>query len=138
MKVQTSADQSNGKPDAFSSRRSWLPIIFTTLIALAVGGCLTLLLVSRMLQDQLEVYVSTENMDAASVILDLLDDILPLYLLCGSVLLLLFFLSLTIWVWKKFDSRPIRYGTILLFLLVIILIAAVWFRGVTSVPIPVQ
>jgi hypothetical protein len=137
MKVHPSADQNGNKPDAFSSRPALFSTIFTVLIALAVGGCLTLIIISRMLQNLLEVYVSNESMDAASTILDLMDDFLPLYLLCGSVLLLLVFLALTIWVLKRTDSRLLRYVIIFLFLLVLTLIAAFWLLGVTSVPVTV-
>jgi hypothetical protein len=137
MRVEPSPDQSEGKPDVFSRGRSPFPTILITLFALVVGGCLTLLIVSRLLQNQLAIYSSAESMDAASAILDFMDDLLPFYFLCALLLLLLLLVFFTVWIWSKTQSRLLRAGTILLFLLALALVAAFWLVGATSGPIPV-
>ena len=135
MRVQPTGDQDNKKPEAFPSRRPFLPTILFALIAFVLGGCMTLLITSRLLQNQLEVYSSTESMAAASAILDFMEDLLPLYLLCGSVLFLLLLVSATIWAWTKTESRLLRYGLIFLILLALAFIALTWLLGTATDPI---
>ncbi len=136
MKVQTSGTESSNKQDAFARRRSPLPTILLALNALVIGGCITLLLVNRLLQNQLDVYVAGDSMAAASTILDFMDDLLLVYMLCGSVLLLLLLLTLTIWAWTRTESGLLRYGSLFLMLLGIVAVAAVWLLGIASAPVP--
>lgn len=135
MRVQPTGDQNYDKQDAFARRRSPLPTILVGFNALLIGGCLALLSVSYLLRNQLEIYISVEAIDAAAAILDFMDDLLALYLICGSMLLLLFLGSLTLWAWKRTQSRFLRYGSILLIFLAIIVVIAIWSMGATSGPI---
>jgi hypothetical protein len=136
MKVQSSGKEANHKQDAFARRRSPLPTILLTLNALLIGACITLLIISRLLQNQLDVYVAAESMAAASTILDLMDDLLLVYMFCGSVLLLLLLLTLTIWAWTRTQSSLLRYGSLLLMFLAISAVAAVWLLGISGVSDP--
>jgi hypothetical protein len=123
---------------AFPRSRSLLTKALILLNTLVLGGCLALLIVNRLLQNQRDVYVSAQSMAAASTILDFMEDLLPLYLLCGSALLLLLLVSATFWAWTKIQSRFWRYGIILLILIMLILLAGMWLLGGSSGPIPLQ
>jgi hypothetical protein len=136
MRVQPTENQGHNNQDAFSRRRSPLPTALIAVNALLIGGCLALLIVSYMLRSQLDVYITVQAVAAADAILDFMDDLLALYVLCGSMLLLLFLGSLNIWAWKRTQSRFLRYGSIFLLLLAIAAIVAIWFRGATTGPIP--
>ena len=134
MRVQPTVDQDDKNAEVFTSRRPLLPTILFALIAFILGGCMTLLITSRLLQNQLDVYSSTDSMAAASAILDFMEDLLPLYLLCGSVFFLLLVVSATIWAWTKTESCLLRYGLIFLILLALAFIAGTWFLGATTGP----
>jgi hypothetical protein len=110
-------------------------MLLVTLNAFVLGGCLALLIVNRLLTNQFDIYNSSNSMAEVSTILDFMDDLLPLYLICGSTLLLLLLFSTAFWAWTKTKSRFLRYGTILLFLLAILLLAGMWFVGSPSGPI---
>jgi hypothetical protein len=64
-----------------------------------------------------------------------MDDLLPLYFLCGSALFLLILVSAAIWTWTKTESRLLRYGLIFLILLALAFIALTWLLGSTTGPI---
>ena len=121
---------------AFPRSRALLTKALILLNAFVLGGCLALLIVNRLLKQQLDIYVSTQSMDAASTILDFMDDLLPIYLIWGSVLLLLLIVSAAVWSWIKTRSRFWRYGIILLIGIVLILFVAMWLLGSSSGPIP--
>ena len=134
MKVQPTSDQDDKNPELFSSRRPLLPTILFALVAFILGGCMTLLITSRLLQNQLEIYSSSESMAAASAILDFMEDLLPLYLLCGSLFFLLLIVSATIWTWTKTESCLLRYGLIILIQLALAFIAVTWLLGNSTGP----
>lgn len=139
MRIEPTADNSNKKDDVFARRRSPLPIAIIAANALLIGACLALLLVSQLLRSQYDIYIDNESMDAASTLLDIIDDFIAVYMLCGSLLLFSFAGSVALWIWRKSQSRFLRYGALLLVLLVIMLIAVVFLLGVTgsaSVPLP--
>jgi Na+/alanine symporter len=138
MRVQPSTDQGNNKQDAFSRRRSPLPTILIALNTLVIGGCLALLIVSQMLRSQNDVYISNQSMAAASAIIDFMDDLLAVYVLCASLMLLLFTGSAALWAWRRTQSRFLRYGSLILLLFTVILIMAVWFSGAATSPVPLQ
>jgi heme A synthase len=116
-------------------RRSLLWTLLIILNTFVLGGCLALLIVNRLLQRQLDVYTSSQSMAAGSTILDFMDDLLPLYLICGSVLLLLLLLTTAVWAWTKTQSRFLRYGTLTLILLALALLLGIWLIGSNSEPI---
>lgn len=120
----------------FPRSRAILVRALILLNAFVLGGCLALVIINRRLNSQLNQYASSQSMAAASTIIDFMDDLLPLYLICGSVLLLLLLISATVWAWTKTQSRFWRYGTILLIFIALILVAGMWLMGVSSGPIP--
>jgi hypothetical protein len=120
----------------FPRSRALLTKALFLLNAFVLGGCLALVFVNRLLNTQLDQYVSSQSMAAASTIIDFMEDLLPLYLICGSVLLLLLLISTTVWAWTKTQSRFLRYGTLLLILLAFVLLAGMWLMGGSSGPIP--
>lgn len=132
MRVQPSAVDSSKKQDVFARRRSPQPTIIIAINSLLIGACLVLLVVSQLLRSQYNVYVGNESIAEAAALLDFMDDLIAVYLLCGSLLLFSLVGSLNFWVWKKSQSRLLRIGSFLLLLLVIVLIAAVWVLGVST------
>ena len=135
MKVHTTTEQDQSQEPFAPQGRSPLAMLLVTLNAFVLGGCLALLIVNRLLTNQFDIYNSSNSMAEVSTILDFMDDLLPLYLICGSTLLLLLLFSTAFWAWTKTKSRFLRYGTILLFLLAILLLAGMWFVGSPSGPI---
>jgi len=123
------------KHQSKSHGRSLLTTILITLNAFVLGGCLVLLIINRLLKNQLDIYVSSQSMAAGSTILDFMDDLLPFYLLYASALLLLLLVLAAVWAWAKTQSRILRYGSILLILLALLLLAGIWFLGSSSGPI---
>ena len=136
MRVQPTANKDTNKQDVFSRRRSPLPTIIAVLFALLIGGCLVLVIISQLLRIQSDLYVSVQSIAEAAAITEFMTDILALYLLCASLLLLLFLGSAALWAWKKTQSRLLRFGSLFLILLALAAIAAIWFRGAAAVPIP--
>lgn len=136
MKVHTTDGKAGTDQLSPPKRRSPLPMLIILLIAFTMGGCLVLLIVNRLLVDQTELYVSLDSMAAASAIIDFLDDLLPLYLIFSAALLLLLVLLATVWAWTKTQSCLLRYGTILLMIVLIVLFLGLWFTGRVTLPIP--
>lgn len=138
MRVQPSSDQNSSKQDAFSRRRSPLPTIVIAINALLIGGCISLLIVSQLLKSQHEIYIAYQGIAEAAAITDFMDDLLAVYLLCGSLMLLVFLGSFTLWAWKRTQSRLLRYGSFLLILLAIAAVASIWLLGASTGPIPIR
>lgn len=115
--------------------RSFLTTMLVTLNAFILGGCFALLIVNRLLNNQLDLYVSSQSVAEFSTILDSKEDLLPLYLLFGSALLLMLLVSAVVWIWAKTQSPILRYGSILLILLTLFLITGSWLLGSSSGPI---
>lgn len=133
MKVQTSSAQENSTP----SRRSPLLSILVALNALLIGGCLALLLVSRLLKSQNELYINAQRISEATVTSSLIEDLTLYYVLCGSLLLLLMLFTGTIWAWTRTQSRFLRFGFLILILLALAFIAAIYLLGSSSGPITI-
>ena len=136
MKVHSSADQDNKQQPLAPDGRSPLTMLFVALNAFVLGGCLAFLIVNRLLANQLDIYLSSENMSAGSTMLDLMDDILPFYFLCGTAVVLILLLSATFWAWTRTQSRFLRYSTIFLLLLLLVFLVGFWFLGASSGAIP--
>lgn len=136
MKVHSSTDQDGKQQPLESNGRSPLTMLLVALNAFVLGGCLAFLIVNRLLANQLEVYLSSENMVAGSTMLDLMDDILPFYFLCGTAVVLILLLSATFWAWTRTQSSFLRYGTIGLLLLLIVFLVGFWFLGASNGAIP--
>ncbi len=133
MKVQPS-----GTPDSSPSpRRSPLLSILVALNALLIGGCLALLLVSRLLKSQNDLYINAQRITEATVTSSLIEDLMLFYILCGSLLLLLLLLTGTIWAWTRTQSRFLRFGFLILILLALAIIAAVYLLGSSTGPITI-
>ena len=133
MKIVQEDEKDQGR---FPRSRAILMKVLVLLNAFVLGGCLALLIVNRWLNNQLDTYVSNQSMDAASTIIDFMEDLLPLYLMCGSAVLLLLLVSTAVWAWTKTQSRFLRYGILLLIFLALLLIASLWLMGGSSGPIP--
>jgi hypothetical protein len=132
-------DQSTEKPSsehlrAAPHRRSVIMATLLFLDALVFGGCIALLLVNWLLNSLLDVYVAAQSMAAASAILDFMDDLLPVYLTYGVTLLILVLGTASVWTWRVTRSRLLRYGVILLCLVVLVVLAGVWLFGGLGVP----
>jgi hypothetical protein len=67
--------------------------------AFVLGGCVSMLLVNRLLDVQLNLY-APRNMVAAETILDFTDDLLPYYMAYVGILLALILVTLGAWVWQ--------------------------------------
>jgi hypothetical protein len=135
MKVHTTTEQDQSQEPFASQGRSPLAMLLVILNAFVLGGCLALLIVNRLLTNQFDIYISSNSMAEVSTILDFMDDLLPLYLIYGSTLLLLFLFSAAFWAWTKTQSRLLRYGLIFLILLALAFIASTWLLGATTDPI---
>ena len=101
-----------------------------------LGGLVALALVQRLLSHQLAVY-APHSMDAASVILDLMDDLLPFYVLYVAGLLALLLITFGVWAWQSTDSWLARYGIAVVVLTVLVVGAwALLSRGVGAESVP--
>ncbi|HNT75179.1 MAG TPA: hypothetical protein PKH77_09185 [Anaerolineae bacterium] len=100
------------------------------------GGLAAIILVNRLLNAQLAVY-QAGNSAAGWAILDFLDDMLPYEVgfLMGGLFLLL--MSVSAWLWTTTRRRYVRYGVVLLVLLVVSVVGGAWLgRQATTVVIP--
>jgi hypothetical protein len=101
-----------------------------------LGGLVALVLVHRLLSFQLAVY-AVHSMDAASVVLDLMDDLLPYYVACIGSLLALALITLGVWACQRTDSWLARYGIAVVVLTVLVLGAwALLSRGAGAESVP--
>jgi protein-S-isoprenylcysteine O-methyltransferase Ste14 len=67
--------------------------------AFVLGGCVSMLLVNRLLNKQLNLY-APRSMVAADAILDFTDDLLPYYMACVGIFLALILITLGVWAWR--------------------------------------
>ena len=118
----TNLRAAGGREGPLTGLRQRRVLILLTLVALDVfmlGGSLTLVLVNRLLGPQLAIYAS-HNMEAASTILDFMDDLIPYYVAYGGAVLALLLITSCAWAWLVTDSRLLRYGVALLILAVVV------------------
>jgi hypothetical protein len=136
MKTQLPADESNGHLRALRQRRLPILSILLALDAFVLGGLIALLLVNRLLNNQLNIYVP-HSWAAADAILDFKDDLLPYYVVYGGTLLALSLITLSASVWFTTKSRLLRYGVVLLGLILVFVSAWMWLpRSGRTPPIP--
>ena len=120
--------------------RQW-PILLALLglDAFVLGALAALLVVNRMLQNAVDVY-ATRNMDAASTVLDLLDDLLVYLLPVAGILLTLVLITIAVGAWQMARSETVRYGVTVLALAALLLYAAgvgAWlWRAAATPPVP--
>jgi hypothetical protein len=121
-----------------TQRQGRLPIlpVLVMIDGFALGGLVALALVHRLLSFQLAVY-APHSMDAASVILDLMDDLLPYHVACVGGLVALLLITLGVWAWQRTDSWLLRYGIAMLILTVLAVGGwALLSRGVGAESVP--
>ena len=109
-----------------------LPILLA-LDTFVLGGFTALLVVNCLLDKQLAIY-APRHMDAASAILDFMDDLIPYLVVCGATSLVLVLSTICVAVWRKARSRVLRYGTVLLVLLLIAVGVWSWVSRVGMTP----
>ncbi|MFN2283504.1 MAG: hypothetical protein ACK2UQ_03720 [Anaerolineae bacterium] len=112
--------------------------IFLMVLALdlfVIGGFVALLIVNRLLNIQLDIYA--QNINAASVLIDFMDDLLPYHIFYYGVMSILAVLTVVAWAWSRPQSRVLRYAAVAL-LFILVAISAWLFLGrsetITSVP----
>ena len=88
-----------------SVRRNHTLVAFWVAEAFVLGGFIALLLVYRILGKQLDIYAAGGYMDAASTILDVMDDLLAYLVPFGALSLLLGLITVTVWIWFAAGSR---------------------------------
>lgn len=113
-----------------------VPIALTTLALLAAGIVIGLILGNHVLVTQRGIY-GEANMSATSVVLDLLDDLLPylVWSITGTVLLTV--LAVASWLLAVVRSPALRHGFVALLVLLTVA-AAIWFglgRRTTQGPV---
>jgi len=104
--------------------------------AFVLGGLTALLTVNRLLQETRDVY-APHDMDAASTVMDLMDDLLAYLLPCFGLFVSLVLVTVAVGVWLKARSRTVRYGVTALVLTAILLFATgigVWVLKISEVP----
>jgi hypothetical protein len=99
----------------FKIKRNPLLFILLVLDAFVLGGCVTLVIVNQFLNSLMKRLVTVE---AQSQILNVLDQLIPYFLVYGGLLLLLIFITISVWVWTTTDSW-LRYAVPLVFILII-------------------
>jgi hypothetical protein len=94
------------------------PLLFILLLldAFVLGGCMTLVVVTRFLDGMMQRLSTAE---AQSQILNVLDNLIPYYVVYGGVLLLLISITISVWIWMSTESR-LRYIIPLIFVLTMI------------------
>jgi hypothetical protein len=92
------------------------PLLFILLVldAFVMGGCVTLVVVNQFLNGMMKQLVTIE---AQSQILDVLDHLIPYYVVYGGLLLLLILITISVWVWATTESW-LRYAVPLVFILI--------------------
>jgi len=126
MRTQSTEERSTEHLRTVPRRRFMIVTMLLSLDALVLGGCIALLIVNRLLNSQLDVYTATQSMAAASTILDFMDDLLLFYLIYSGALLLLVLGTASVWTWMMTQSRLLRYGVILLCLIVLVVLGGMW------------
>ncbi len=134
--VQQSAGDSNERLGNPRHRR--LPVL-AALVALdmfVLGGLVALLLVNRLLDNQLAIY-APHSMDAASAVLDFMDDLIIYYVAYSGTLVALILVTLSASVWLMTESRLLRYGVALMgFILVVVGAWTLLSPGTGAPPVP--
>jgi len=116
-------------------RRGLALMLLVSLTAFFLGGCITLLVVNRLLNNQLDGYAAAQNMAAASTLLDLMDDLLLFNVIYGGVLLGLVLVTAGVGVWLMTRSRLWRYGVILLCVVIFVVLAGMGLLRGRAVPV---
>jgi hypothetical protein len=111
--------------------RSTIFLIVLALDTFVVGGFVAFLIVNRLLNIQLGIYA--QHIDAASVIIDFIDDLFPYHLTYYVAMAVLAVLTVVVWTWSKPQSRVLRYAAVLL-LLVLVSIGA-WLSLGSRAPV---
>ena len=122
-------------PASLTNRPRGAPVlpILLALDTLLLGGFAALLAVNRLLDAQLGVY-APRNMDAASAILDFMDDLIPYLFVRGAALIVLALSTICVAVWRKARSPVLRYGTTALVLALIAAGAWSWVSSLGTTP----
>jgi hypothetical protein len=136
MTVRQASGGGNDRLRTLRRRRPPILFVLTMLDVFVLGGAVALVLVNRQLSHQLAVYVP-HSMDAASAILDFMDDLFPYYVVCIVGLLALVLITLGVWAWLRTDSWLLRYGVALLVLTILVVGAwALLSHGAGGDPVP--
>ncbi len=134
--VQQSAGESNERLGNPRHRRL---LALATLVALdmfVLGGLVALLLVNRLLDNLLAIY-APHSMDAASAVLDFVDDLIIYYVAYSGTLVALILVTVSASVWLMTESRLLRYGVALLVLTVVLVGAwTLLSPGTGAPPVP--
>jgi len=134
--ISQSTDEQTVESFNTTSRRSFLTMMtLLSLIVFVFGGCITLLIVNSLLNSQLDAYVSTQSMAAASTILDFMEDLLLFYFLYGGILLILVLATASVVTWMKTQSSYIRYGVLLLCLIIVLILGGMRSFGSSEVQV---
>jgi protein-S-isoprenylcysteine O-methyltransferase Ste14 len=80
-------------------KRASILSVLWMLDAFVMGGCASMLLVNRLLDVQLNFY-TPRSMIAAEAILDFTGDLMPYYMACVGILLVLILITLGAWAWR--------------------------------------
>ena len=99
MKTDSTSDSIN----SVRSRRT--SVVLWIVEAFVLGGFFALLLVNRLLKAHLDIY-AVRDMDAASVVLDLMDNLLAYLVPFGAVSALLGLIVVGVWVWFAVKEAP--------------------------------
>jgi hypothetical protein len=92
--------------------------------------------VNRLLQKHMNMY-APYDMEAASTVMDLVDNLLAYLFLCSGLLLFLVLVTIAIGVWTKVKPPTLRYGVTALVLVAILLYATgvgIWMVKTSAVP----
>jgi hypothetical protein len=115
-----------------------LPVLMG-LDTFALGGLTALLVVDRVLQETRNVYAPHDT-DAASTVLDLMDDLLAYLFPCAGLLLFLVLTTIAVGVSQQTKVQTVRYSVTALMLGVVLLSATgigVWrLRATQTPPVP--
>ncbi len=90
----------------FRIKRNPFLFILLVLDAFVLGGCVTLVIVNQSLNDMMKRLVTIE---AQSQILDVLDHLIPYYMVYGGLLLLLILITISVWIWTTTETW-LRYA----------------------------
>ncbi len=101
--INTLASDDSGE-QVSTLRRNRLQVLLCLLEAFVVGGFTALLLVNRLLDKHLDIYVAGGHMDEASTVLDLVDNLLAYLVPFGALSLLLGLVTIAVWIWST--TRP--------------------------------
>jgi hypothetical protein len=74
--------------------------------AFVLGGFVTLLIVNRLLDQQLNVYIPHDR-TASDTILNLMDGLLPYYVTLAGALAILVLITVSVWLWRTAGDQSI-------------------------------